>query len=111
VGYELGIFYDSGGLVWIPFHAATVGVIAGFWTGYRRNGLFFGWVLSYVSLLSWRAEWATEISARTLAERIGYIVRLDGLVVLALIGIIVALLGFMAGEIVRKGVDTVRVGH
>jgi len=50
-GYALGIFFVSGGIVWIPFHAAIVGMIVGSWVGFSRNGLLFAWVVTYTSLL------------------------------------------------------------
>jgi len=110
LAYELNIFYDSGGVVFIPFHAAIVGVTAAFWTGYRRFGLLSGWVLTYVTFLGWRTEWATGISPRPLIERIAYVFRPDGLVALAIIGVGVAVIGFTAGTIVRKGINTLRAG-
>lgn len=108
--YELGIFFDSSGIVFISFHAAIVGVIATFWAGYARNGLLFGWVLTYLSFLGWHAEWATEISVRSLANRVAYFVRPDGLLALTSIGLIVAVVGFTAGALTRRGIDTLRAG-
>jgi hypothetical protein len=110
LAYELNVFFDSGGVVWIPFHAAIVGAIAAFWVGYSRNGLLFGWVLTYLSLLGWHAEWATEISARPLTERVAYVLRPDGLLALAIIGVGVAVVGFTAGALARRGIDTLRAG-
>lgn len=110
LAYELGVFFDSGGVVLIPFHAAIVGTIAAFWVGYSRNGLLFGWVLSYLSFLGWRAEWATEISARPLTDRLAYVIRPDGLLALALIGVVVAVGGFTAGALTRRGIDKLRAG-
>lgn len=111
LAYELGIFFDSGGVVLIPFHAAIVGVIVAFWAGYNRNGLLFGWVFTYLSFLGWHAEWATEISVRPLADRVAYVVRPDGLLALAIIGIVVAVVGFTAGVLTRRGIDTLRAGY
>lgn len=108
--YELNVFYHSGGVVFIPFHAAIVGVIAAFWVGYNRNGLLFGWVLSLVPFLGWHAEWATEISPRPLIERVAYVVRPDGLLYLVIIGAVVAVLGFIVGALARRGIDTLRTG-
>lgn len=110
LAYELDIFDHSGGVVFIPFHAALVGVTAAFWTGYSQSGLLAGWVLTYLSFLGWRTEWATDISPRPLIERIAYVVRPDGLVALAIIGVGVAVIGFIAGALARKGIDTLRAG-
>ena len=110
IAYEFEIFYHSGGVVFIPFHAAIVGGIAAFWTGYSRNGVVAGWGLTYLSLLGMRTEWATNISPRPLIDRVAYIVQPDGLLVLAIIGIVVAVVGFTAGTLARKGIDTLRTG-
>lgn len=108
LAYEFGIFYHSGGVIFIPFHAATVGGIAAFWMGYSRNGLVPGWGLTYFSLLGMQAEWATEISPRPLFDRVASIVQPDGLVALGVIGVVVAVVGFAAGALARKGIDTLR---
>jgi hypothetical protein len=110
LAYELDIFFDSGGVVFVPFHAALIGVIAAFWAGYTRAGLLPGWGLAYLPLLGWRAEWATEISPRPLLDRIAYVVRPDGLVALAVIGAGVALVGFTAGALTGQGLDALRGG-
>ena len=108
VAYELGFFSHAGGVVFVPFHAAMVGVIAAFWAGYRRTGLLYGWALAYLSFLGWRAEWATDISPRPFVERIGYVVRPDGLLVLAVFGVLVAVVGFVGGALARRGIDALR---
>jgi hypothetical protein len=56
VAYGLGIFSVSMGLVWIPFHAAIVGMIAGCWVGYSRGGAVLAWIVTYTSLLGYRAN-------------------------------------------------------
>lgn len=110
VAYEFDIFYHSGGVVFIPFHAAIVGGIAAFWTGYSRTGLVAGWGLTSLSLLGMRAEWATDISPRPLIDRVAYIVQPDGLLVLAIIGVVVAVVGFTAGALARQGINTLPTG-
>lgn len=110
VAYELDIFSQSGGVVFIPFHAAIVGGIAAFWTGYSRNGLVVGWGLTYLSFLGAQAEWATDISPRPLIDRIAFVVQPDGLLALAMIGTVVALIGFTAGALARKIVNTIQAG-
>jgi len=108
LAYEIGVFYHSGGVVFVPFHAAIVGMIAAFWVGYSRNGLLIGWIFAYLSFLGWHAEWATDISPRPLIERIYYVIRPDGLVALAIMALVVAVVGFTAGEISRKGINVLR---
>lgn len=108
VAYELDIFSHSGGVVFIPFHAAVVGAVAAFWAGYSRNGLIVGWGLAYFSFLGWQAEWATDISPRPLIDRVASIFQLDGLLALAIIGIVVAVIGFTAGTLAEKLITTVQ---
>lgn len=110
LAYELDIVSHSGGVVFVPFYAVFIGLTAAFWTGYGQIGLLSGWALTYITFLGWRTEWATGISPRPLTERIAYIVQPDGLVVLAIIGIGVTVIGFTAGTIARKGIDRLHTG-
>lgn len=105
--YALELFFVSGGLVWIPLHAAIVGLIAGCWVGYSQNGLLFAWLVSYTSLLGYHADSAvSEFSEFT--EQLTYFVRLDGLVFLAVEGIVVGTVAFILGSIVRWGINSFR---
>lgn len=95
--------------MWIPFHAAIVGATAGCWIGYSRNGLSFGWLITYASLLGYRANRAFfGLSDRGILERVVYFVRPDGLAFLAVEGIVLGTLAFVLGVIVRSGTDTLR---
>lgn len=103
IAYALGIFSASGGLVWIPFHAAAVGMIAGFWIGYSRRGLLFAWMVTYTSLLGYHADHAvSELSGLT--EQLRYFVRLDSLMFLAVEGIVLGTIAFILGALTRLGV-------
>jgi hypothetical protein len=108
LAYELDVFYHAGGVVFVPFHAVIVGGIAAVWAGYSREGLVAGWGLTYLSLLGMRAEWATDISPRPLVERVAYVVELDGLLALAVIGAVVAVVGWSVGALARKGITALR---
>ncbi|MFC5368302.1 hypothetical protein [Salinirubrum litoreum] len=110
-GYELGVFAVSGGVVFVPAHAALVCLLAAGWAGYAREGLLGGWLLAVATLLGWQAEWATEISARPLVERIAYVVEPTGLAVLAVLGAILAVLGFSVGAVGRWSVERLRAGR
>lgn len=107
-GYELGIFYHSGGVVFVPFHAALVGVAAALWTGYSQTGVLAGWGLSCLSLLGWRTWAATNVSPRPLTERIAHVLEPDALAATALVGLGVAVIGYTAGALVKKGTTAVR---
>lgn len=110
LAYEFNIFYHSGGVMFIPYHAAIVGGIAALWVGYSRNGLVARWGLSCFSLLGMRVEWATDISPRPLIDRGAYVVQLDGLLALAIIGIVVTVVGFTVGAFARTGINTLPTG-
>jgi hypothetical protein len=105
LAYEFGVFYHSGDVVLLPFHAAIVGGTAAFWAGYGRKGLVAGWALSSLPLLGMQVEWATDISPRPLIDRVAYVVQPDGLLVLATIGLAVAAAGFAAGAFAQKCID------
>lgn len=105
--YAVDVFVVSGGVVWIPFHAALVGMLAGGWLGYARRGLLAAWVVAYASFLGYRADSAVSVLSG-LAEQLAYFVRLDGLVVLAVEAVVVGTLAFALGALVRWGRDSVR---
>lgn len=109
--YELRVFTSSGGVVFIPFYAGTIGILTAFWVGYSRNGLLPGWALTSATLLGWHTEWATNISPRPLVDRIAYVVQPSGLAYLAVVGLILSVFGFSAGAIVRWSVETLRSGQ
>jgi len=101
-GYALELFSVSGGVVWIPFHAAIVGMIAAGWVGYRGEGLVVGWALAYSAFLGWHADWALfEISRRPLSARLAYFIRPDGLVVLGIEALVLGTAAVAAGTVAR----------
>jgi hypothetical protein len=105
--YALELFSVSGGVVWIPFHAATVGVIAGFWIGYARRGLLFAWLVTYAALLGYHADHAFfGLSYRGFVDQLGYFLELEGLVVLALEAVVLGTLAFVLGGLLRLGVTS-----
>ena len=107
VAYALELFTVSGGLVFIPFYAAIVGMIAGCWVGYARNGLLFAWLVTYTSLLGYHADHAFfGLSRRGFTEQFAYFVRLDGLVFLAVEGVVLGTLAFILGTLVRWGINS-----
>lgn len=109
--YALGIFSVSGGVVFVPFYAAVVGMVAGCWVGYSRNGLLFAWLVTYTSLLGYHADHAFfGLSGREFGDRLAYFVRPDGVTFLAVEGIVLGTLAFALGFAVRRGIDSFRSG-
>lgn len=109
--YALGLFYVSGGVVFIPFYAAVVGMVAGCWIGYARRGLLFAWLVTYTSLLGYHADHAFfGLSGRAFGDQVAYFVRSDGLAFLAVEGLVLGTLAFVLGSVVRWGFDALRSG-
>lgn len=109
LAYAAEIFHVSGGIVFIPFYAAVVGMLAGAWVGYRRRGLVFGWLVAYTSLLGYRADHAfLGIAHRPIGHRFAYFFQPEGLVVFAVEGIVLGTLAFGLGYSVRAGLKVAR---
>jgi len=103
-GYASGAFAVAGGLVWIPGHAALVGIAAACVAGYARSGLVSAWVVAYASLLGYAADHAfLGLSGRSVPEQVASFLRPDGLAVLAVEGVAIGTLGFVLGHLVRRG--------
>lgn len=112
LAYAAGIFYVSGGIVFIPYYAAVVGMLVAMWVGYRHGGLVFGWLITYTSLLGYHADHAfLGISHRSIEHRIAYFFRPDGLLVLAIEGIVLGTLAFGLGYALRSGLKLARNGR
>ena len=107
--YATGVFAVSGGVVFLPSHAAIVGMTAAGWVGYSRGGLVLAWVVAYASLLGYHADHAFfGLSGRSLLERAAYFFSLDGLVFFGVEGVVLGTLGLFAGRLVRTGISFLR---
>jgi hypothetical protein len=104
VGYALGAFSVSGGVLLIPFYATIVGVIAACWVGYSKSGLLFAWLVACVPMLGFHTEDAL-LGAReqTIGERLTYLVQSDAFVVLGVEAIIFGTAAFIVGYLLRGG--------
>ena len=110
-GYALDVFGVSGGVVFVPFHAAVFGMGAACLLGGLRRGLLFARVAAYAALLGYQADHAFfGLSGRTLGEQFAYFLEPDGLAVLALMVVVLGTPAFVAGSLARLCVDTVRGG-
>lgn len=105
--YTLGLFDVSGGLVWVPLHAAVGGMIAGCWIGYSQKGLLFAWIVTYTSLLGYYGSDAlSQLSG--LAEQLAHFLSLDGLAFFAAEGVVLGTLAFILGSLLRLGTHSFR---
>lgn len=105
-GYALGVFEITGCVVFVPGHAALVGLLAAAVVGYLRGGVVFGWLVVFGALLGNRADHAfLGLSSRTRVEQAVYFLQFEGLVVYAVVAAVLGGLAFTAGALVRWGVD------
>lgn len=111
VAYALDFFQITGGVVFIPGHAALVGVLGAALIGYRDNGLVVSWVVAYGPLLGYNADHSfLGLSGRSFLERTAAFVTPDGLVFLGIEAVILGTLGFLFGVVCRLGVGFFREG-
>lgn len=78
VGYAIGIFAAGGGVVFVPIHAAAVGMGLAAALGYGRGGLPFAWLSVYGAYLGFHADWAAfGLSSRPVADRLAFLLAPD----------------------------------
>lgn len=105
--YATGLAAVSGGVVWIPSHAALVGLVAALVVGSLRGGLLSAWLVAAAPLLAFRADWAFfGLSSRTRPEQVAYFLDVEGLAVLGLLAIVLGTLAFALGWAGRRLVAT-----
>lgn len=106
--YALGLFTVSGGLVWIPFYAAIVGMVAACCLGFYRGGLVDAWVVTYTSLLGYHAYSVfLGASRRPFLERLASFLRLDALGFLAVEGLVLGSVAFVVGYVARMALAAI----
>lgn len=109
--YALDIFEVAGGVVFIPGHAALVGVLGAGVIGYQRRGLAVAWAGTYAALLGYSANhYFLGLPGRSLLDRAAAFAQVDGLVVLGLEALILGTVGFLTGMGCRWGIAFVRDG-
>lgn len=107
--YGLGFFYVSGGLVFIPFYGAVVGILGGIWAGFRQEGLVFAWVLTYFPLLGYLADhYLLGLSHRSIGYRVAAFLHPEGLAVMAVQALVLGTLAFVVGTIGRHVIEFLR---
>ena len=109
--YALGLFAVSGGVVFLPGHAALVGVLGAALVGSRHGGLVVAWLATYAALLGYSADhYLLGLSGRSLSERVTAFLGLDGLVFLGVEALVLGTLGFLLGACCARGFALVRDG-
>lgn len=106
--YAAGVFHIAGGVIVIPGQAAVVALAAAGVVGYTRGGLVVAWLVAAGPLYGYRADHAfVGLSGRTRGEQLAYFLEFDGLAVVAVLAVVVALLGYLTGTLLRVGADAI----
>jgi hypothetical protein len=107
--YALGIFRIEGGVVFLPGDAALLGLTAAVTFAYQRHGLVLSWLTVYAALLGYSADhYLLGLSGRSLGERLGAFLSLDGLVYLGVAALVLGTLAWGVGALVRWSVELLR---
>lgn len=108
-GYAVGVFTVPGGVVFLAWDAAVVGVVAAAALTYRRAGLAVAWVVVYAALLGYNADhYLLGLSGRSLGERIVAFLGIDGLVFVGVEAIVLGTLGWVVGTVTARIAEAVR---
>jgi len=108
-GYALGVFAHAGGVVFVAVDAAAVGVLAAAVLAYRRAGIALAWGAVYAALLGANADhYLLGLSGRSLGERVGALVELDGLAFVGVEALALGTIAWVAGAVAGRAVAEVR---
>lgn len=107
--YALGFFAVGGGVVFVPFYGAAVGLAAGVVLAALGRGLLHSWLVGYASLLGYSADhYFLGLSGRSLPERAAAFLGPDGLAFLAVLALVLGTAAWPVGALARWLVDSVR---
>lgn len=107
--YALGAFEISGGVVFLAWDAAVVGVVAAAGLAFRRSGVVASWVTVYAALLGYSANhYFLGLSGRSLGERFVALLGVDGLVYLSVQAVVLGTLAWLVGTVAARVVPALR---
>ncbi|WP_048077938.1 hypothetical protein, partial [Halorubrum sp. AJ67] len=107
--YAVGVFSIAGGVVFVPFDAAALGVAVAVSLAYRRDGLVPAWLTVYGALLGYSAvHYFLGLSGRSLAERAAAFLSPDGLVFLGVEALVFGTVAWIVGTLAALAVERVR---
>ncbi|ELZ55161.1 MULTISPECIES: hypothetical protein [Halorubrum] len=107
--YAVGVFSIAGGVIFVPFDAAALGVAVALGLAYRRDGLLFAWLTVYAALLGHSAvHYFLGLSGRPLAERAAAFLSPDGLVFLGVEALVFGTVAWLVGTLAAVAVERVR---
>ena len=110
LAYATELFELGGGVVFVPFHAALVGLVAAAGVGYRRGGFAFGWLVAYAPYLGLNVTWGFLwlSGTRTLVDRLAFVFDPTGLAFYALFAAVVGGVGYALGHLSSLGSERLR---
>ena len=107
--YAVGVFSIAGGVVFVPFDAAALGVVAAVGLSYRRDGLLPAWLTVYAALLGYNAvHYFHGLSGRSVIERAVAFLSPDGLVFLGVEALVFGTVAWVVGTLAALAVERVR---
>ncbi|ELZ41119.1 hypothetical protein C471_06478 [Halorubrum saccharovorum DSM 1137] len=107
--YGLGVFAHAGGVVFLAFDAAALGVLVTAGLAYRGAGVALAWLSVYGALLGSNADhYLLGLSGRPLGERVAALLEVDGLVFVGVEALALGTLAWVAGALAGRAVDEVR---
>jgi hypothetical protein len=111
LAYAEGLFELSGGVVFLPFHAALVGLLTAAVVGYDRGGVAFGWLAAYTPYLGLQVTWAFLwlSGSRTLGDRLGFVLEPDGLAYFGVFALVFGSMGYATGRLLAFGAARLRL--
>lgn len=102
--YAIDVFAVSGGVAFVPTHAAYVAFAVCVVVGYLRAGVVLAWASAFGAFLGSYADHAFfGLSYRSRVEQLAYFLEPDGLVFYAIEGLVVAVIGFTVGYAILVG--------
>ena len=107
--YALGVFAHAGGVVFLAFDAAALGVLVTAGLAYRGAGMALAWASVYGALLGSNADhYLLGLPGRPLGERVGALLELDGLVFVGVEALALGTIAWVVGAVARRAVDELR---
>lgn len=109
LGYAVGAFAISGGVVFLAWDAAVVGVAAATVLAARSHGLVASWLTVSGSLLGYNADhYLLGLSHRSLGYRVAAFLQPDGLAFVAVEALVLGTLAWAVGRGVTLAVEAAR---
>ena len=103
--YAFDVFELSGGLIFLAFHAAVMGMCGAIWVGYSQHGLVAAWTITYAALLGQSANFyfLSQPPNQSLTDRAAEFIQPDGIVLLGIEALVLGTVAFFFGALCGFG--------